>query len=203
MTRSTCPVCGNPLVWDYRDGFVVCSGCGLVVENIIEEARGGFEGEEELPARRRRPVKRVVSENYSVNMRLYKMAEKRVRNKPWLTVDYDAVLSTKRFVKTIMSKASIEAVENIEANGYWEDVRNGLKLIEELNPALLSRSERGKYALAYMLSVKVRTGKTPGPEDVARVFNISGTNYRRLYNIVKNLAPKIQPPQAHGQALTH
>ncbi|MEM4684226.1 MAG: hypothetical protein QXW45_05570, partial [Thermosphaera sp.] len=64
-------------------------------------------------------------------------------------------------------------------------------LIEKLNPALLSRSERSKYALAYMLSVRVKTGKTPGPEEITKVFNISDTNYRRLHGIVKNLSSRI------------
>jgi len=199
MESPSCPSCGSPLVWDYREGIVVCSKCGLVVEGILEDTVASFEKEPEPPSRRRRHARKIVSENYSLNMRLFKMAEKKIRNRPWLIVDYDAVLSSKRFVKTIKSKASIEAVENIEANGYWDDVRNGLTLIEKLNPALLSRSERSKYALAYMLSVRVKTGKTPGPEEITKVFNISDTNYRRLHGIVKNLSSRISqalPSQA-------
>ena len=51
----------------------------------------------------------------------------------------------------------------------------------------LARSERCKYALAYMVSKIINTGKIPGEEEIVSVFNVSETSYRRLRALVLNI----------------
>jgi 6-phosphogluconate dehydrogenase (decarboxylating) len=110
-----------------------------------------------------------------------------VKEKPWLEVDYEKVIESGKFVLTIKSKASIKALKNIVEYGYMELVKEGLDYISSVNPALLARSERSKYALAYMVAVKIKTGELPTRESVLKVFNISNTSYNRLRNIVEKI----------------
>ncbi|MEM1843537.1 MAG: hypothetical protein QXD75_03335, partial [Desulfurococcaceae archaeon] len=94
---------------------------------------------------------------------------------------------TGRFIHAITSRASLKALKNIEAHNYWKDVNEGLKHIYSINPAYLTRSERSKYALAYMVAVRLKTGRYPSRERVVSVFNISDTSYRRLCLLAERL----------------
>jgi len=81
----------------------------------------------------------------------------------------------------------MKARESIEKYEYWEIINRGLKVLETVNPALLARSERCKYALAYMIAKTIETGEIPGEEEVTSVFNISETSYRRLKLIISSI----------------
>lgn len=184
-----CPECGGALVWDEKSGFVVCGSCGLVVDRVFDYAGPAQSPEEiERQGRRGRPRRAVVDRaGYRLRLKLYSKVAKISSERPWLVVDADKVLKTGRFLYSLKSKASIEAEKNIEERGLWDMVKLGLSIIEKKNPALLARSLRGRYALAYMLAYAGLHGKMPPEEEVVEVFNISGTSYKRLASIARGI----------------
>ena len=182
------------MVWDYERGEVVCSSCGLVVDKIttLEAWSYRVNNNEVEQGRREANVATIrgrvqSSREYRRLLKIYKLATKIVKEKPWLEVDYEKVIESGKFVLTVKSKASIKALKNIVEYGYMELVKEGLDYINSVNPALLARSERSKYALAYMVAVKIKTGELPARESVLKVFNISNTSYNRLRNIVEKI----------------
>lgn len=182
-----CRSCGGPLIWDYSRGEVVCAKCGLVADVLTTfeayEYRTPLLGSEEhqKPANMRRTRRgEVVSPQYRQILRLYRKCTKIIKNKPWLEVDYEKVFKTGKFVMSVKSRASLNAVRNISILGYWDTLKKGLEFIKSVNPAFLARSERSKYALAYIVARKIETGSYPTCEEVITVFNISGTSYKRL-----------------------
>lgn len=187
-----CAQCGGVLVWDYERGEVVCSSCGLVIDKITTLEIGGYRVNEVEQGRQKVHVatihnKAPSSREYRRLLKIYKLATKMIKEKPWLEVDYEKVIESGKFIFTIKSKASIRALKNIVEYGYMELVKEGLDYINSVNPALLARSERSKYALAYMVAVKIKTGELPTRESVLKVFNISNTSYNRLRNIVEKV----------------
>ena len=188
-----CEICGGVLVWDYENGEIVCSQCGVVQDKIFSSDIPGYDistknsRESRVGRQRVNSNRKPYSHRYKRLLKLYLTASRRVNSKPWLEVDYNKLFVTGRFVKTIISLSSKRARESIEKHNYWEDVNKGLKLLEAVNPALLARSERCKYALAYMVVKTVETGKMPSEEEVISVFNVSETSYRRLRSIVVNI----------------
>jgi hypothetical protein len=182
------------LVWDYERGEVVCSSCGLVVDKIttLEAWSYRVNNNEVEQGRREANVATIrsrvqSSREYRRLLKIYKLATKIVKEKPWLEVDYEKVIESGKFVLTVRSKASIKALKNIVEYGYMGLVKEGLDYISSVNPALLARSERSKYALAYMVAVKIKTGELPTRESVLKIFNISNTSYNRLRNIVEKI----------------
>lgn len=178
------------LIWDYEHGEVVCSKCGIVHERLstleIVEYRYNTNSEKETPLRHI-VEKPIVSREYRRFIKIYMKYRKITRNKPWLEIDYAKIQDDSKLVKTLRSRASINAVKNIEENGYWDLVKEGLNYISIVNPALLARSERGKYALAYIIAAKLKTGVYPSRDLVKEIFNISDTSYRRLCIVANKL----------------
>ena len=191
------------MVWDYERGEVVCSSCGLVVDKIttLEAWSYRVNNNEVEQGRREANVATIrgrvqSSREYRRLLKIYKLATKIVKEKPWLEVDYEKVIESGKFVLTVKSKASIKALKNIVEYGYMELVKEGLDYINSVNPALLARSERSKYALAYMVAVKIKTGELPTRESVLKVFNISNTSYNRLRNIVEKILREVSAIQS-------
>jgi len=185
-----CPYCGGQLVWDYQYGEVVCNNCGTVVEKIYDYNSPRPDESEELWRMiriKRNPKHNNIARKYRRDYKLYREAERYVRGKPWLELDYDKYFETGKLVNTIKSKATIRAEKNIVESGLWSVVEHGLKYIESVNPALLSRTARGKYALAYMVATYLNKKAFPPLTEVMEVFNVSETSYRRLLKLAKNL----------------
>ncbi|MEM4717206.1 MAG: TFIIB-type zinc ribbon-containing protein [Desulfurococcaceae archaeon] len=198
-----CNACGGQLIWDYENGEVVCNKCGLVYERLstleLVEYRNNKTSEKETPVGHL-TEKPIVSREYRKFIKIYMKYRKITRSKPWLEIDYSKISDEYKLVKTLRSRASINAVKNIEENGYWDLVKEGLNYISLVNPAFLARSERGKYALAYIIAARLRTGVYPSRDIVKEVFNISDTSYRRLC-IVANKLIHLEKQVEHARIL--
>lgn len=189
-----CDFCGGQLVWDYHRGEMVCTKCGLVVGVLttleVNEYRVPLSKNEkygEVVAVSKIQRRSVVSSEYKRALKLYRECTRIVKGKPWLEVDYEKVFKTGRFVMSVKSKASMNALRNINILGYWSTLKKGLEFINSINPAFLARTERSKYALAYMIARKIETGNYPTCEEVTSVFNISSTSYKRLCALADKL----------------
>ncbi|MET1159690.1 MAG: TFIIB-type zinc ribbon-containing protein [Thermoprotei archaeon] len=194
--HEKCPLCGNSLIWDYVSGLIICSSCGYVVDRIYDYGPI-YEDEETIIWReiktRSNPRRNPLIGRVRRHNKLYRLASSYIRNKPWLEIDYDKLFEKGKLVNTIKSRASIEAEKNISEMGLWDIVNEGLKIIEERNPAALARSSRGKYALAYIVAVYTKKHKFPSLEEVMKTFNISETSYRRLLKIAREIVSVSKP----------
>jgi len=195
---QSCPYCGGQLIWNYASGEVVCSSCGAVVEKIYDYSPPLPVENEELWREiriKRNPKKNRFLLKYRRDYKLYREAVSYLRDKPWLEIDYDKYFVTGRLVNTIKSRATINAEKMISENGLWDIVERGLKIVESLNPAVLARSARGKYALAYMVARYLESRSLPHLDEVTKIFNISETSYRRMVKLIKNhLIPFLPSP---------
>lgn len=190
--RVNCSVCKGQLIWDYERGEIVCAKCGLIVDQLTtleaEEYRVPTATRDDNVIRGLKNEKRsVVSSKHRYMLKLYNECKRIVKNKPWLEVDYDKVLRTGKFVMSIHAKVSTEVRRNIEILGYWDILRKGLEFIGSVNPAFLARTERSKYALAYIVARKLESGKHPSCEEVTRIFKVSTTSYKRLCALANKL----------------
>ncbi|WP_244372325.1 TFIIB-type zinc ribbon-containing protein [Staphylothermus marinus] len=190
MLTHKCPVCGGTLIWDYESGEVVCSKCGLVVDKIYDY---GVSREREDVVEWREvklktyPKKNHILKKYKYHIRLYNTAQNIVKNKPWLEIDYSKILETGKMIKTIKSIATIKAEKNITEKNLWDKVEKGIEYIEKTHPATLARSDRGKYALAYMIYYYIQKTKFPPQKEITEIFNISETSYKRLLKTAKKI----------------
>lgn len=191
-----CGYCGGQLVWDYERGEVVCSSCGIVHHQLadfeVAEYRVEPASRSELVKKHSEVARHAKLKEYKYIVKLYARCRKITARKPWLDVDYYKVLSTGKFVLTLTSEASLKARKNVEEYGYWDILKKGLEIVLRVNPALLARTERCKYALAYMVARKLESGRLPPQEEVTRIFNISSTSYKRLCTIASRVAASAQ-----------
>lgn len=192
------------MIWDYLNGDILCSQCGLVYDKLtsLEVLEYNVESVDTRRAKsskyttsRSKYYKSTTSREHRDVIKLYRKALKFTRNKPWLEVDYDKLFKDGKFVFSIKSRASIEALKNIKSSGIGELVEEGLRYIYSVNPAYLTRSERSRYALAFIVATMLKTGNYPSRENVVKIFNISNTSYRRLclitQRIVSNLVNRV------------
>lgn len=185
-----CTSCNGLLIWDYEHGEIVCSSCGLVYDKLtsLDVLEYTIIAATEVgKSEKWRSLKHYPSKEYKRKIRLYREGLKLVKDKPWLEVNFDRVFENGKFIHTIVSRASQRALKNIEIHGYWKVVQEGLEYIRSINPALLARSERSKYALAYIVAIRFKTGEYPDKNEVTKVFNISDTSYRRLCTLAEKL----------------
>lgn len=186
---NKCPYCSSPLVWVDQEGLIVCSGCGVVIDRIVDYSPVYSDTNEEINQMLRlrgRPRFNHVEYRVTRGRKLYRAARKRIKGKYWLIVDYDKLLESGKFIGTIKHKATVEAEINVERLGLKQLVEEGLVLLKNRDPTLLCRSGRGRLALAYMTAKLVHEGVFPPEEEVIKIFNISSTSYKRLMDALKN-----------------
>jgi transcription initiation factor TFIIIB Brf1 subunit/transcription initiation factor TFIIB len=192
LNSERCPVCGGQLIWDYERGEIVCSRCGLVVDKIYYYGPPRSRGEEETPTQEQQAPTRRIKREYRIHMSRYRMARRYVRNRPWLEVDYDTVIETGRMIRSIKSKTTLEAEKNIMELGLKDRLDEILKLIEKIYPVALARTDRSRYALAYMLYKILSSGRLPREEEVIRIFMISPTSYKRLEKTLDKILERMK-----------
>ncbi len=197
---NECPICGGPLVWDYREGEVICSSCGYVVDRIYDYGPPREDEEEQIWREikiRKNPRRNPTTPRYRLHMKLYHRAYSYVKNKPWLEIDYERVFETGKMINTIKSRATIDAERKISDKNLWKQIDEGIKFIEKTYPVALARSGRGKYALAYIVTTYLKTGSYPPVKEVVDTFNISETSYRRLIKIAREIL-SLKPVAIHS-----
>lgn len=178
--------CGNVnLIYDYRDGLVICPSCGLVVTKIIDNTPT-------FPRHPQRSVRTPYSvvkdvknllRRYVSNKTLYKHAVKIAKRieKCGLLVDYDKFIKNGgRMIKTFYYKYNDEIYRNIDEKKIHTYVQAGMIMLMKHRADLLCRTERGKLALAFIVGYKHLVGDYPKPSFVTQTFRIAQTTYRRI-----------------------
>ncbi|WFO75720.1 TFIIB-type zinc ribbon-containing protein [Desulfurococcaceae archaeon MEX13E-LK6-19] len=184
--------CGGPLVWDYFRGEVICSTTGEVVDRIYDYSDTRSTNQEDTKITIDTTVinrHKNLLRDYRRNLKMYRKALSLIKNRPWLQIDFDKVVETGKFVNTIYSKSTLKALETVDKMGISSILKKIIRFIEEIDPVAVSRTERTKLALAYMVYKKMK-GEPVSPKEVVEYFNISLTTYKRLEKLLKRIISK-------------
>ncbi len=187
--------CSGELVWDYMRGEVICTTTGEVVDRIYDYGPV-HEKPETIEQRqlllRSRPRVNIVEKRYRRHLRTYLVAERMIDGKPWLRIDYDKLFRTGRFIHTIRSRSTDQALRNVREHGLEDKLRSIIDLLHEIDPVAVSRTERAKLALAYIILNYIVEGHPPDIGETVELFSISHTTYRRLERIARRLYGKLK-----------
>jgi uncharacterized Zn finger protein (UPF0148 family) len=161
-----CPYCGSEeLVWDYKNGAVVCSSCGCIVDTIyVSQPRasggGGSPRAVEKPYRLQRALKKSIVREAKRRFELEK--------KGYVFVNGRAV-----------HLRSLAALKNTELNSDVKRlVDEGLKVLQQVAPAM-SRTIRSRLALAYAVA-KLLRGEEASLNELRALFSIGRTTAVRI-----------------------
>lgn len=187
-------------MWDYANGYVVCTNTGEVVDRIY--CYGEMRRREQLgntnKANDSTKLTGRKSKKYLNYIELEMKAKRMVRKKPWLTVDYAKLYSQGRFVNTIKSWRSIKAVKEATKEGIRPVLNKILEAVEAVEPAALARTERAKYTLAYLIYL-MASGKPIIYNDISKMFNVSWTTIKRMEKLAKEIRNKILSEYTCGE----
>ncbi len=184
---NKCPECGSTsILWDYKNGIIVCSNCGLVIDNVYDYTVYYNQDQNNHGTRKIR----LISEYQYIKMksRRYRDIHNRLKIleplisrklKRYLTIDEKALKEylngLRPHVKIFKYHKEIQA--SIEAKILIEKVINK-------DPVLTSRTDRAKIALALIILDILSNGK-PDIYKIARKTSISVTHVRRLLKLLE------------------
>ena len=194
MYRDPYSICSGKIIWDYIRGEVICSSTGEVIDRIYDYGPV-HERLETIEQRnlllKNRPRVNFIERRYRKHLRTYIVAERMIKDKPWLHIDYDKLFETGKFIHTIRSKSTDRALKNVRESGLEEKLKRIVDLMKEIDPAAVSRTERARLALAYILLNYIEKNSPPDIGKTVSIFSISHTTYRRLERIARRLYNKI------------
>ncbi len=176
-------------VWDYASGFIVCVDTGEVVDRIYDYGGSRAHAMESRSRMGLLKARTGYSRNYRNYLALERLAKRLTKGKPWLTVNYVKLYEQGRLIKTITSLKSTSAVGKVISGGIHVALDKVLEVIEEVEPAALARTERAKYALAYIVYLKA-LGKCMDFLELAEMFNVSQATIKRLEEIANRVYSK-------------
>ncbi len=183
---NRCPECGSTsILWDYKNGSIVCGDCGLVIDNIydytyrIQEQNDYYNCKPKLISDYQYITKR--SRRYKNMYSRLKMLKPIIsrRLKRYLIIDEKAL---KEYLNGLRSHVKIFK--------YHKEIRIPVEtkiIIEKVidkDPVLTSRTDRAKIALALIILDILNNGK-PNIRKIARETFISVTHVRRLSKLIE------------------
>lgn len=148
---EACFSCGSKnLIWDYKNGFIVCTECGVVQEKIIinqtytpnDQAIDGKNGYWNFIRKKEKTYKKYME----LHRKLHKLKRK-------LEIDEKAFLNSMNMhsqIKTLTSERTKTAIQNAMVD---EKIRLIIEKVISKIPRLNSRTERGKIAAAMILAI--------------------------------------------------
>lgn len=196
MLKEQATNCRGYLVWDYFRGEVICSSTGEVIDKIYEyrDLGSNMYSDEENASNFKKTSRKTLGgkdlvKKYKEDLALYNKALRFIRNKPWLTFDFDKLITTRKFINTLYSRNTVKTINNVSKMGLLTILKKIVSLIGEIEPSAICRTERTKLALAYIVFKNIIREEVD-PKEVINTFNISMTTYRRLEKVAKKILSK-------------
>lgn len=192
-----CPEClsKNTIIWDYKNGVLVCSACGTVLDRLYDfECNRTININSEI----HEYTKKSLNERTVRIERYLRLCENRVNMyfkvfrkfnlRPGVKVKDEVVkeLTLGKKVKLVKTLTRCNAVDlsSVLSGSELEQARIILNLINEY-PRLASRTDRVKQALAVLILYKIRNINVSYSE-IARKFHVDPANLMRAYRLFKN-----------------
>jgi len=173
-----CPYCkSEELVWDYKNGAVVCTSCGCVADSIYV-SQPCYSSDEGGSSRGARATEKLYRLERRSKKKLVEAKKRLELEKRGFVVAEDG---------RVMHIKSLAALKTLELNpGVRDRVEKGLRIIEAVKPSALSRTIRSRLALAYAVSTMIEGGRATLSELTA-LFSISRATAARLLHEAKQL----------------
>jgi len=189
-----CPECHSTnVIWDYKNGYIVCTNCGLVLDRIYVEHLGRS-AIKDVKINNKSLISNVFNERkrrqeyHKRNNRLRKITKilNEVKTRPYLTLDTKAVneylLGKRSHVKLFKYKAWMPNNDLI--------LKQIIEKIINNDPILASRTERAKWAIAKIL-IQLSINKKVDAKSIANETKLSITHVRRLISVVQKRRERI------------
>jgi len=192
-----CPECSSrdSIIWDYKNGTLVCTACGLVVDRLYDfdcykieandkngyNAKGNIMYREKIKetSKHLRRCKNTVNEYYRILKHFNLRPGVRVKDE----VLRDIALGKKiKLVKTLVRGNTIE-LSNVLKGNELEQAKIILDVLNEY-PRIASRTDRVKQALSILILYKIKNVNVSYSE-IARKFHVDPVNLMRAYKILK------------------
>ncbi len=181
-----CPECGSTsILWDYKNGSVICGNCGLVIDNIYDYTHRSREQNDYYSYKPRliSDYQRITKRNrrYKNMYNRLKMLKPIIsrRLKRYLVIDEKAL---KEYLNGLRPHVKIFK--------YHKEIQIPIEtkiIIEKIinkDPVLTSRTDRAKIALALIILDMLNNGK-PDIRKIAKETFISVTHVRRLTKLIE------------------
>lgn len=178
---SECGYCGSQdVVWDFKNGFIVCSSCGSVLERIYSSPSVRAEITR-LSARERHVSASELGDRLR-RVKTFRSVRNKIK-KPDLALDdaaFAEYLAGKRgHVKLYVKKSSAERLRKLTE---LPEVKEALRIIEEY-PLLASRTDRVKVASALIYLIAKKGGRLSSA--LRLVSRLTGASEVHLKRVVK------------------
>ncbi len=180
-----CPECrSTDIIWDYRNGYIICTNCGLVLDRIYVKCIDRKKNE----INNRKLISEVFGERkrkqeyYKKNNRVRRITRiiNEIKSRPYLTLDTNAVneylLGKRPHVKLFKYKTWAPNNDLI--------LKQIIEKVVNNDPVLASRTERAKWAIAKIL-VQLSTNKSVDVKSIANETKLSVTHIRRLISVIQ------------------
>lgn len=192
-----CPEClsKNTIIWDYKNGVLVCSACGTVLDKLYDfECNRATNVNNEVYGY----VRKNLNEKTVRTEKCLRLRENRVNTyfkvfrkfnlRPGVRVKDEVIkeLALGKKVKLVKTLTRCNAVDlsNVLSGPELEQARIILNLINEC-PRLASRTDRVKQALAVLILYKIKNINVSYSE-IARKFHVDPANLMRAYKVFKD-----------------
>jgi len=179
--------CGSKdLIWDYKNGFIVCTECGEVQEKIIivQAHASNDQGIE-----RKNEYWNFIRKKEKTYKKYMKIHKKLYRLKRKLEIDEKAFLDSLSMhsqIKTLTSERTKIAIENAMVD---DKIRMIIEKVISKIPRLNSRTERGKIAAAMILAILWQNKRidTKTIKVLSKKTGTSPCHVKRIYKTIMKL----------------
>lgn len=190
-----CPECHSTnTIWDYKNGYIVCANCGLVLDRIyIEHIDKNIINDNKLSNRvlisNMFDERKKRHEYHKKSSRLKKIMKllNEVKLRPYLTLDTEAVneylLGKRSHVKLFRYKTWTPKSDLV--------LKQIIEKVINKDPILASRTDRAKWAIARIL-VQLSIDKKIDMKRIANETKLSITHVRRLVSVVEKRRDHIE-----------
>ncbi len=183
-----CPECHSTnIIWDHRNGYIVCTNCGLVLDRIyVNQVDKNTIKDIKLSS------KCLISNVYDERQKRerYRKRNNRLRRitkilneikaRPYLILDTKAVneylLGKRPHVKLFRYKTWTPNSDMV--------LKQVIEKVVNNDPILASRTERAKWAIARIL-IQLSVNKKVDVKSIASETKLSVTHVRRLVSMVQ------------------
>ncbi len=188
----SCPYCKSQnIIHDFEHGYVVCSECGTVIDELYIDFFENISNDEEkpmgLPTVREGLNKKVIRvrgmyiAKLSHDVAIYEKYAKKARK--GVKVDWEMI--QKRLagdkVRIYRHESEEKIKEFVDSDSMLKRIMDG---IISKDPLFSSRTLRGKVALALLIKQLITKGYIDY-EEISRQAHISRTHIKRLVRLIK------------------
>ncbi len=178
-----CPSCGSEeIIWDSTRGDIICSHCGLVIEEKLPTISSISVKSDDSHYERSSPIEPVQLELAKKRLRRYDALVRRIpASRPGIIIDPQLVEAyLKGCRKPVrMTRHAWDKAYKLDINSLSPLAGIALELIDNEYPRLASRTLRVKYAIA-LVAAYACEGRDYSIRELSKILGVNERYLRRL-----------------------